>query len=47
MVYMELHDYKSWKIPLIRDEEMSNEVCTNKTEALSEQYKLINSVKVD
>ena len=26
---------------------MSNEVYTNKTEALSEQYKVINSVKVD
>ena len=34
---MESHDYKSRKISLIRDEEMPNEVYTNKTEALSEQ----------
>ena len=37
MVYMESHDYKSLKMLLIRDEEMSNEVYTNETEALPEQ----------
>ena len=37
MVYMESNDYKSWKMRLTRDEEMTNEVYTNKTEAIPEQ----------
>ena len=34
-VYMESNNCKSWKMLLIRDEEMSNEVYTNKTEAMT------------
>ena len=37
MVYMESNDYKSLKMPLTRDEEMTKEVYTNKTEAIPEQ----------
>ena len=37
MLYMESNDYKSWKMPLVWEEEMSKDVYTNKTEALPKQ----------
>ena len=37
MVFMESNNYKSGKMPLIQDEEMSNEVYTDKTKALPEK----------
>ena len=35
MMYVESHDYKSWKMSLIQDKEMSNEVYTNKIEIVT------------
>ena len=35
MMYVESHDYESWKVPLIQDEEMTNKVYTNKIEIVT------------